>query len=78
MPQIRAKLTNNRNAMREQFELQFAPELAKLNATDRKALVAAGDVMTQPISIDYLHRDRELSSAQMRKALTGGLTALLG
>lgn len=76
-PRIRDELAKNRNAMREQFELQFAPELVTLKSADREAVVTAGDVLTQLESIDYLRRHRQLSVAEARTALTAGLHSLL-
>lgn len=76
-PRIRDELAKNRNAMREQFELQFAPELVTLKSADREAAVTAGDLLTQLESIDYLRRHRQLSVAEARTALTAGLHSLL-
>ena len=42
LPRVRDELAKNRNAMREQFELQFAPELVRLKPSEREAVVAAG------------------------------------
>jgi len=78
LPRIRGELTKNRNAMREQFELQFAPELSKLRSAERQAAIAAGDLLTQLDSIEYLRRHREFSVAKTRAALTTGLHSLLG
>ncbi len=76
-PRIRDELAKNRNAMREQFELQFAPELAAYKPAHREAIVSAGDLLTQVESIDYLRRHRQLSVAEAHAALTAGLAALL-
>ncbi len=74
---IRDELTKNRNAMREQFQLQFAPELVAHKPARREAVLSAGDLLTQLESIDYLRRHRQLSVAEAHVALTAGLVALL-
>lgn len=76
-PRIRQERTKNRNAMREQFELQFAPELAKRKPAERGALVSAGDLLTQIDSIEFLRRHRELSVAETRRVLLTSLETLL-
>ncbi len=76
-PRIRDELTKNRNAMRKQFELQFAPELAAHKPARREAVISAGDLLTQLESIDYLRRHRQLSVAEAHATLTTGLEALL-
>ncbi len=76
-PRIRDELAKNRNAMRKQFELQFAPELASHKPAHREAVISAGDLLTQLESIDYLRRHRQLSVAEAHAALTVGLAALL-
>ncbi len=76
-PRIRDELGKNRNAMREQFELQFAPELTAQKPAHREAIGSAGDLLTQLESIEYLRRHRQLSVAEAQAALTAGLTALL-
>jgi AcrR family transcriptional regulator len=73
---IRDELAKNRNAMREQFELQFAPELLDRKSAECEAVISAGDLLTQLESIDYLRRHRQLSVAETRSTLTTGLTAL--
>ena len=77
-PRIQLEQTKNRNKMREQFELQFAPELKALKKADRDVLVASGDLLTQLGSIDYLRRHRELTSKQAAAVLTRSLSALFG
>lgn len=76
-PRILKERAKNRDAMREQFALQFAPELDKRKAADRAAVLSAGDVLTQIDSIDFLRRHRELSVAETRATLITSLTALL-
>lgn len=76
-PRVRDELTRQRNAMREQFELQFAPELQSHRASDRESIVTAGDLLTQLESIDYLRRHRQLSVSEAHAALTASLVTLL-
>lgn len=76
-PRIRTERAKNRDAMREQFELQFAPELAKRKPADRNAVLSAGDLLTQIDSIDFLRRHRQLSVAETRQTLVTSLNALL-
>jgi len=76
LPRVRGELAKNRNAMREQFELQFAPELAGHKPARREAVSSAGDLLTQLESIDYLRRHRQLSVAEARSVLVTGLAAL--
>ncbi|MGI9594905.1 MAG: TetR/AcrR family transcriptional regulator [Acidimicrobiales bacterium] len=78
LPRVRGELAKNRNRMREQFELQFATELANLKSSQREAMVSAGDVLTQIESVDYLRRHRQLSVAETHAALTAALRSLLG
>jgi len=76
-PRIRDELAKNQNAMREQFELQFAPELAAMKPANRAAVSSAGDLLAQLESIEYLRRHRRLSVAETNAALTVALTELL-
>ncbi|MEM9566162.1 MAG: TetR/AcrR family transcriptional regulator, partial [Actinomycetota bacterium] len=75
---VRDRLAANRVVMREQFELQFAPELGVRKGRDREALVTAGDLLTQLESIDFLRRHRQLPVDEVRRALTSSLRSLLG
>lgn len=76
-PRIRDELAKNRNAMRNQFKLQFAPELSRHKSGRREAVITSGDLLTQLESIDYLRRHRQLSVAEAHAALTSGLATLL-
>lgn len=76
-PRIRDELAKNRNDMRKQLELQFAPELARHKPADREAIISAGDLLTQLESIDFLRRHRQLSVAETKATLIAGLVALL-
>ena len=74
---IRDELTRSRNDFRAQFERQFAPELQERKPAARKAVIAAGDVLTQLDSIDFLRRHRQLSVAETEAVLRSALHALL-
>ncbi len=74
---VRDQLTHDRNSMRQQFELQFAPELAERKGPEREAAVTAGDLLTQLESIDYLRRHRQLSVAESQAAIAASLHSLL-
>jgi AcrR family transcriptional regulator len=74
---IRAELARNRDRMREQFELQFEPELAKLKPAERQTLLASGELLTQLDSIDYLRRHRQLDIPEVEATLIGTLKTLL-
>ena len=76
-PRLRDELARNRNDFRDQFERQFAPELAARKGTARDAVLSAGDVLTQLDSIDLLRRHRQLSVAEASAALRTALLALL-
>jgi AcrR family transcriptional regulator len=74
---VRDQLSQDRNDMRQQFEVQFAPELDARRGADREAVASAGDLLTQLESIDFLRRHRQLSVAEARSALTISLRTLL-
>lgn len=74
---LRDELARNRNAFREQFERQFEPELSAHRGPKRDAIVAAGDVLTQLDSIDFLRRHRRLSVKEAIAALRIALVGLL-
>ena len=76
-PRIREELTRQRNAMRQQFERQFEAELRGRKPAQRESIAAAGDLLTQLESLDYLRRHRQLSAAEAHSALAAGLLALL-
>ncbi len=77
-PRVRQEQERNRNGFREQFELQFAPELNGCAPRERTSVVAAGDVITQLDSIDYLRRHRGLSVDETHEILASTLHRLLG
>ncbi|MEM1332703.1 MAG: hypothetical protein AAGG08_04515 [Actinomycetota bacterium] len=74
---IREQLATARTRQRDQFRAQFAPELSRRRPGERNAVVAAGDLLTQVESIDFLRRHRQLTIAETTDALTTGLLALL-
>ena len=77
-PRVEETRARNRVQMREQFELQFAPELSAMSAARGTAVIAAGDVLTQLDSIEFLRGYRRFSAAQTRKILVESLGSLLG
>ena len=76
-PRVRDELHENRRLLREQFQLQFDPELAALSPRARSSAVEAGNVLTQVDSIDLLRRVRNLTVAEAEAVLRDALTALL-
>jgi len=76
-PRVRDELNTNRRLLREQFELQFGPELASMSPRERSSAVEAGNVLTQIDSIDLLRRIRTLTVAETDAVLRDALTALL-
>lgn len=84
-PRISDELAATRDELREQFELQFAAELEAhtpwaeaSTPTDRDAALAAGDLLTQLDSIDYLRRHCGLSATRTEAVLAANLHSLLG
>lgn len=76
-PRVRDELHKNRRLLREQFQLQFAPELAALPPRARSSAIEAGNVLTQIDSIDLLRRVRNLTVAETDLVVSDALTALL-
>lgn len=78
LPRISDQLATVRNDLREQFERQFAPELASRPPADHDAVLAAGELLTQLDSIDYLRHHQGLPAAETEAVLTSTLSTLLG
>lgn len=76
-PRVRDELHENRRRLREQLELQFAPELATLSPRARTAAIEAGNALTQIDSLDLLRRVRNLTVAETDRVLRDSLTSLL-
>lgn len=76
-PRVRDWLAIARDDLRDQFELQFAPELAAGKAADRQTALSAGDVLFQFETIDYLRRHRRYTIAETEAVLGAALKALL-
>ena len=76
-PRVAAELVANRDLMRDQFVLQFAPELDGLSAHKREHVLSAGDLLTQLDSVDFLRRHRDLDATDTAAVLTSALAALL-
>ena len=76
-PRVRDWLAIARNDLRDQFELQFAPELAASKAAERQTALSSGDVLFQFDTIDYLRRHRRYTVAETEAVLGAALKALL-
>ena len=76
-PRVRDELNTNRRLLREQFELQFGPELAALSPRARSSAVEAGNALTQIDTLDLLRRVRNLTVAETDAVLRDALAALL-
>lgn len=76
-PQIAEELSAARTGLRDQFERQFAPELRAHRGPVRKQILAAGDVMSQFDSIDYLRRHLEMPADEAEQTLRQALYLLL-
>jgi len=75
-PRVRDELHENRRLLRQQFELQFWPELAALSPRARSAALEAGNALTQIDSLDLLRRVRNLTVSETDAVLRDALTAL--
>ncbi|MEM9200457.1 MAG: TetR/AcrR family transcriptional regulator [Actinomycetota bacterium] len=73
----REQVERDRIGLRQQFEQQFAPELAGRAASDRARVTAAADVLTQLESVRYLRTHRGFSIAETRAVLLESVRALL-
>ena len=76
-PRVRDELHRNRRLLCEQFERQFAPELAALSASRSSSALEAGNALTQFDSLDLMRRIRNLTVAETGAILRDALTALL-
>ncbi len=77
-PIIATELEKARAVQRRQLERQFANELDRLDASDRRETMAAADVLTSFESYDLLRRAQGLSLARASEAMRRGLRALIG
>jgi AcrR family transcriptional regulator len=64
--------------LRNQIEIQFAPELDLLSIPSRQSKVAAIDALLQFECLDYYRQQRQFSLSETRILLTDTLHALLG
>jgi hypothetical protein len=64
--------------IREQLEAQFAPELARIDPTERRSVVAAIDVMFQFEALDFLGRHDAMTDEAMIEVLERHIRAHLG
>jgi AcrR family transcriptional regulator len=75
-PRVAAELASNRELMRDQFVLQFAPELEGLSTKEREHVLNAGDLLTQLDAVDFLRRHRQLSADDTHAVVAAALGAL--
>ncbi|MEM7255372.1 MAG: TetR/AcrR family transcriptional regulator [Actinomycetota bacterium] len=75
-PRVRHELAARRTDMRIQFEQQFERELSAMKGADREAVAAAGDLLTQMESVDFLRRHRQLTAEETRASINTALRAL--
>jgi hypothetical protein len=71
----RVELT--RQALRQQLEQHFHPELSALPASDRREVLAAADVLLQFESLDHFRLHRAFSRRDTAEVLHTALTRLL-
>lgn len=76
-PIIRDQLETNRRLLRTQLERQFAPELDALDATPRRAALAAADALTQIDGIEHYRAHRGFSARETEELLAMALRRLL-
>ena len=74
---VRDELERNPGLLREQFALQFAPELNVMADSVRASAVEAGNVLTQLDSIDLLRGSRHLTAAETTAVICDTLRVLL-
>lgn len=74
---VREQLEDGRRQLRAQVEQHFAPELDQLDASTRRAVVAALDALTQIETIDLYRHNRRLASATTREMLETAARRLL-
>jgi len=75
-PRLRENLTETQGMLRHQLELQFAPELDRCPAADRRSVLDAADLLSQLGSIDYLRHEQKLTEAETKAAVRTGLAAV--
>jgi AcrR family transcriptional regulator len=75
--EIRSNLAVMRTYLRRQIEITFAAELDLLDASERRATIAALDVVSSYEAVDLLLDDQGLSHAQTRATLVRAVSALL-
>lgn len=76
-PRLARLLERRRHELRQQLEMQFAPELRALPALEREEVVAAADALTQLDALDLLANHRGLAGDRVEAVLRRGLRALL-
>lgn len=77
-PLVLAELARIRGTLRRQLTDVFAPELDALPSPERRAAVAAADVVTSWESFDLMRNDQGLTRDEAAAAMAGALRRLLG
>src|SRR5690606_17037889 len=77
-PLVLAELARIRGTLRRQLTEVFAAELAARPPADRRATVAAADVVTSWESFDLMRNDQGLTRDEAAAAMAAALLRLLG
>lgn len=77
-PLVLAELARIRGTLRRQLTAVFAAELAARPPADRRATVAAADVVTSWESFDLMRNDQGLTRDEAAAAMAAALLRLLG
>ena len=78
LPRLRDALEDTRRFLREQVEVQFAPELDAIDRRERYVALASCDVVSQLDSLDYLRRERRHTVAECEAILSRSVRTSLG
>lgn len=73
---MRERMTHNRQLLRQQIELQFAPELDAMSTTAARDVAAAIDVLLGFESIEHLRHHREFSGPVAHRVLARAVSAM--
>jgi AcrR family transcriptional regulator len=73
---MRERMTRDRQLLRQQIELQFAPELDAMSTIAARDVTAAVDVLLGFESIEHLRHHRELPGPAARRVLVRAVAAM--
>jgi TetR/AcrR family transcriptional regulator, regulator of autoinduction and epiphytic fitness len=76
-PALAKRLKHARDLMRAATIAAFAPELAKLAADEKRATIAALDVVTSWVAWEQMRRHQGLSETEARGVMASAIRALL-